>query len=136
MLLKKSAMLAAVLALTSAPFAHATLTTHNKTDLYSTVLLDNGECAGSKGKFTNPNSDLFVSNLEVRAICHFASKCGATVIMSKDASEIKQCHGDKIGYAILDTGSITVEKLRNDDAAHYDLQGQGGSELTIIALAK
>jgi hypothetical protein len=134
MLLKKSAMLAAVLALISAPFAHATLLTHNQTKLYSTVALDNGACAGGKGKITEPGKDLPVGDFEVRYICKFASKCGATILVGT-LDEMKVCQGTKIGHAVLDTGSVTLdEDVRNDAPGQYNITGKKGSnELTIAA---
>ncbi len=116
MLRKKTALLAAVVALFSLPLAHADLLTTNYTNEDSTVKITSGKfkpCAGLIGQFTSAHGELLTPWGQVRGLClSSGNMCTAEVYMTKD------CTGPVVGYAAMDLGRQYVTTLYSIDAKY------------------
>lgn len=141
MFLKKSILCTALVALTSIPLiAQASLIAHNQDKVkYSTVLLDNGYCAGGglRPKITNPGEDKTFTDLEVRLVCGAdKAHCGATIIMSANLDEIHSCKGatvEKVGHATINAASTHISLIDYAplDPTHWSIDAKDDQQGTI-----
>lgn len=131
MLLKKTALLGATLAVLNAPLAtYANLETNNYTDENSAVkVLSSGICSGNLGFYTpaRPTKEkgsyghLSTTPFSVRVLCNGANPCSADIYMTKD------CSGDKVATASIDTNTINIIKVQNVEQSKYIAIGSGST---------
>lgn len=131
MLLKKIALLGATLAVLSAPLAtYANLETNNYTDEDSAVkILSSGTCSGTLGFYTpaRPQKEkgsfghLSTSPLAVRILCVHTNPCSAEIYMTRN------CSGNKVATAKIDTNTLNILEVINEKGVNYITEGSGST---------